>query len=137
MSESVQGAFILVARIFLMLLMIIFGWPKLIHFDATIAAMVHFNTPLPTLAAVIAVVVELGFGVLLILGLFTRPLALLTAIYVVGTAFIGHSYWKLTGAAVEGSEINFYKNISIVGGLLLLFVTGGGRYALDYKFGRK
>ena len=35
------------------------------------------------------------------------------------------------------NEINFYKNISIIGGLLLLIVTGAGRYSLDYRLSKK
>ena len=68
-------------------------------------------------------------------GVFTRPSALLMALYALGTALIGHPYWTMTGPEQLDAEINFYKNISIIGGLILLYVTGAGRYAVDAKFG--
>lgn len=46
------------------------------------------------------------------------------------TAFLGHRYWRLQGAARRENLLNFYKNVSIAGGLLLLAITGPGRYAL-------
>ena len=70
------------------------------------------------------------FGIALVLGAFTRPLALLFCLFTLGTAFLGHRYWKLEGAERHANMLNFYKNLSITGGLLLLAVTGPGRYAL-------
>jgi putative oxidoreductase len=58
---------------------------------------------------------------------------LLLALYTLGTAFIGHHYWTMTGTAQYANMINFYKNVSIMGGLLLLAATGPGRYSLDRK----
>ncbi len=65
--------------------------------------------------------------------LLNRPLALLLAVYTIATALIGHQYWALTGIEQFEAMINFYKNISIVGGLLLLALTGPGLYSIDRK----
>ena len=91
----------------------------------------RLGAPAPTLSAIIAVAAELGGGLLILIGFFTRPLALLLAVYTVATALIGHRYWTMTGMEQYGAMINFYKNISIIGGLLLLFVTGPGKYSID------
>ena len=64
-------------------------------------------------------------------GFSTRPIAVLLAIYIVVIGFIGHPYWSMSGTAEADAEISFYKNISIAGGLLLLYLTGGGKYSLD------
>jgi putative oxidoreductase len=124
---------ILAARIMLVALFVVFGWDKLIHFGTTVDAMAHRALPLPTAAAAIAVAAELPLCVLILLGAWTRPLALLLAVYTVATAFIGHSFWELEGPARYANTINFYKNWSIVGGFLLLYVTGPGRYSVDAK----
>ncbi len=89
--------------------------------------------PLPTLATLIAIVMEFFVGVLIILGVLTRPLALLLALYTLGTALIGHPYWTMTGTAHMEGMINFYKNISIIGGLIALYVAGAGKYSVDAK----
>ena len=57
------------------------------------------------------------------------------AVYTLATAFIGHHYWIMSGADQYANEINFYKNVSIMGGFLLLFITGAGKYSLDAAFG--
>jgi putative oxidoreductase len=123
----------LAGRILMMVLFVPFGWQKLIHFAATVAQMEHLNLPLPLLAAIIAVVMELPVGIAIALGVWTRPLAALLAIYTLATGFIGHPYWTMTGAARAANMINFYKNVSIMGGLLQLCATGPGRYSLDRR----
>jgi putative oxidoreductase len=137
MGDDSKDGVILLSRILLMILFIIFGWLKLTNFAGTVTAMEGYGTPMPYLAAIVSVVVEFVFGIALIVGLFTRPIAVIFAVYVLGTAIIGHSYWNMTGAEMMGNEINFYKNISIIGGLLLLAITGAGRYSLDNKFFNK
>jgi putative oxidoreductase len=87
----------------------------------------------PELSAVIAVVMEFVVGIALLVGFYTRPLALLLAVYTLGAAFIGHHYWNMTGAVQYDNMIHFYKNISIIGGLLLLCVTGAGKYSIDRR----
>ncbi|MHA7845700.1 DoxX family protein [Serratia sp. D1N4] len=134
MSESVKDGTILLSRILLMILFIILGWMKLTNFAATVTAMEGYGTPLPYVAAIISVMVEFVFGVAIVLGAFTRPLAIIYAIYVLGTALIGHPFWRMSGAEMLSNEIGFFKNISIIAGLLLLSVTGAGRFSLDHKW---
>jgi putative oxidoreductase len=124
---------LLAARVLLMVLFLLFGWQKLTGFSDTVAYMATTGVPLPTLFALVAVAMECVVGILLLVGFYTRPLALLLALYTIGTALIGHRYWTMTGIEEYGSMINFYKNVCIAGGLLLLVLTGPGRYSLDGK----
>lgn len=89
--------------------------------------------PMPDVAAVVAIGVELAVGIAIILGFLTRPLAIFMAIYTLAAAIIGHPYWMLSGAPQTGNMIHFYKNMGIIGGLILLYVTGAGRYSVDAK----
>jgi putative oxidoreductase len=84
----------------------------------------------------VAIAVEFFVSIAVVLGVRTRELALVLAIYTLATAFIGHHFWTMTGAERDANEINFYKNISIVGGFLLLCVTGAGKYSIDARFAR-
>lgn len=124
---------LLVARVMMMVLFVLFGWQKLVGFHDAVAYMASTGAPLPALAAVIAVVMELAVGLLLAAGFYTRPLALLLALYTLGTAAIGHRYWDMTGLAQYDNMIHFYKNVAIAGGLLLLALTGPGKYSLDRR----
>jgi putative oxidoreductase len=71
--------------------------------------------------------VALGVAV----GAFTRLSALLLLVYTLGTALIAHHYWTMTGANKIDSMESFYKNLSIMGGFLLLYITGAGKYSID------
>jgi putative oxidoreductase len=134
-AEKVWDSLLLVCRILLMLLFVIFGWEKLTGFPGTVGYFTQTGVPMPALAAVIAVVMEFFVGVAIILGLLTRPLAVILAIYTLGTALIGHHYWTMSGMARVENEINFFKNVSIIGGLFLLYLTGAGRYSIDARLG--
>lgn len=134
MNETLKDSTILLSRILLMMLFLVFGWMKLTNFGATVSAMEGYGTPLPYLAALISILVEFIFGIAIVVGFYTRPLAIIYAIYVLGTALIGHPFWRMSGLEMLGNEINFFKNISIIAGLLLLSVTGAGRFSLDYKW---
>lgn len=121
---------ILVARILLVLLFLIFGWGKITGFWPTVGYMAQTGLPLPWAAAIIAIIIEVFVSLALLFGYYTRPLALLMVAYTLVTALTGHHFWTMTGMAHYENEINFFKNVSIMGGFLLLYVTGPGRYAL-------
>ena len=130
-SNRSSDGVLLIARFMLVLLFLIFGWQKLTGFSGTEAYMASVGAPLPWLSTVIAIVVEFFIGIALLLGIAVRPLALLMVVYTLATALIGHRYWVLTGMDRFEAMINFYKNISIMGGFLLLYVTGAGKYSVD------
>ena len=130
LTSTGADVLILLARILLMVLFLITGWQKLTNFSVTVKYMASMHAPVPVVAAAIAVVMEFGVGIALVLGIYTRPLALLFCLFTLVTALMGHRYWQLEGAERHENMLNFYKNLSIMGGLLLLVVTGAGRYAL-------
>ncbi|WP_435952552.1 DoxX family protein [Dryocola sp. BD626] len=124
---------LLVARIALVLLFIIFGFPKMTGFSGTVQYMASVGAPLPMVSAIIAVLMEVVAAILIVLGFYTRPLAILFIFYTLGTAVIGHHYWNMSGDAVMPNMINFYKNVSIAGAFLLLAIVGPGSLSLDKR----
>jgi putative oxidoreductase len=133
--ERSRDAVILIARILLVLLFVVFGWSKLTNYSATVGDMANLGAPIPPIAALVAIVVEFFIALAVAFGAWTRPLALLLALYTLGTALIAHHFWTMDGDVRSENAINFYKNISIIGGFLLLYVTGGGRYSVDARLG--
>ena len=131
--EKYKDGLILTARILLVILYVKFGMGKVTSFAATADYMAAADLPAPQLMTAIAVAMELVVGLAIAVGYYTRPLALALAIYTLLAAVIGHPYWNMAGAMEHDSMINFYKNISIVGGLLLLIVAGPGRYSIDKR----
>ncbi len=133
-ADKIRDEAILAARLLLLALFLIFGWQKLTNFTGTVGYMTATGVPLPHIAAIVAIIVEVFVAAALVLGICTRPLALLMAVYTLATGFLAHHYWTMTGMARFENEINFYKNLSIIGGFLLLYVTGPGKYALRRLF---
>lgn len=131
MANDIADGVILAARLLLAPLFLIFGWRKLVDYSGTVGRMVQDGAPVPALSAVIAIFMELPVAFALAIGAFTRPSAALLALYTLGTALIAHRYWRVTGANKVDSMESFYKNLSVVGGFLLLYVTGGGKYSID------
>src|SRR5271163_3641752 len=131
MISGINDELILAARLLLATLFLIFGWRKLRNFSGTVSQMVHEGLRMPVLAAGVATFMELPVAFAVAVGAFTRPAALLMFFYTLGTALIGHRYWTVKGAGYVDSMDSFYKNLSIMGGFLLLVVTGPGKYSID------
>ena len=133
--NGINDELILAARLLLATLFLIFGWRKLRDFSGTVSQMAQLGVPTPVLAAGVAIFMELPVAFAVAVGAFTRPSALLMFLYTLGTALIGHRYWTMTGADYVDSMDSFYKNLSIMGGFLLLYITGAGKYSIDALFG--
>ena len=133
--ETVKNPLRLISRLLMMVLFINFGAQKLFDYSATVGYFVHQGVPLPYVATPIAIIMELGVGIAIALGLFVRPLAILLAIYTLATGLLGHPFWSMAGADQFEAEINFFKNVSIMSGLFLLYITGAGRFSLDQMLG--
>jgi putative oxidoreductase len=129
--NDINDELILAARLLLTTLFLIFGWRKLRDYSGTVSQMVQLGVPTPVLAAVVATFMELPVAFAVAVGAFTRPLSLLLFLYTLGTALIGHRYWTMAGADQGDSMDAFYKNLSIMGGFLLLYITGAGKYSID------
>jgi len=135
MITGINNELILAARVLLTALFLIFGWRKLKDFSGTVSQMVQLGVPMPTLAAGVATFMELPVAFAVALGAFTRPAALLMFLYTLGTARFGHRYWTMTGSERIDNMDGFYKNLGIMGGFLLLYTTGAGKYSIDALLG--
>ena len=133
--NGVNDELILAARLLLATLFLIFGWRKLRDYSGTVSQLVQLRAPMPALAAAVAIFMELPVAFAVAVGAFTRPSALLLILYTLGTALIAHRYWTITGADRVDSMDSFYKNLGIMGGFLLLYITGPGKYSIDALFG--
>ncbi len=131
MIDDINNEIILTARLLLATLFLIFGWRKLRDYSGTVSQMVELGAPMPVLAAIIAIFMELPVAFAVAVGAFARLCALLFVLYTLGTALIGHRYWTVTGADWVDSMDGFYKDLSIMGGFLLLYITGAGKYSID------
>jgi putative oxidoreductase len=121
----------LVARLFIGWLFLDFGWMKLINHEGTVRYLTGLHVPAPELMYYPSMFAELLIGVALIFGIATRYTALFTFVYLIIATAIAHRYWEVPTAAVAAQYANFCKNLAIMGGALLLYVHGPGRFSID------
>lgn len=124
-------------RILIALIFILSGIGKLGAPDATIADMMSHGVPLPHILVWGAVALELGGGLLLIAGLFTRWIALALFFYTGLLAVMFHAYWAAPAAQVHVQHGAFYEHLAMMGGMLFVVVFGAGGYSVDALLWRK
>jgi putative oxidoreductase len=131
MIRDSDDLLVLAARLLLATLFMVFGWRKLRDYSGTVSQMVQLGVPMPIAAAAVATFMELPVAFAVAVGAFARLSALLLFLYTLGTALIGHHYWTIKGPEKVDSMDGFFKNMSIMGGFLLLHITGAGKYSID------
>lgn len=123
----------LIGRVLVAAIFAYFGYLKLVGFHGTVGYFAKLGFPLPEVSAVLAIAFELGGGALLILGLKTRWVALALAVYTVVATLVAHRYWSYPPDQAFNQMSHFYKNVSLIGGLILLATFGPGPVALSRR----
>ena len=114
----------LIGRLGLAILFIIAGWGKISGYDGTQQYMEAMGVPGALLP--LTILLELGGGLAIAAGLYTRWVALALALFSFATALIFHADF---GDAMQATS--FWKNVAIAGGFLMLAVQGAGAWSLD------
>lgn len=131
MFNALQNPLSLVGRVLLALLFIPAGYGKMLGFAATTGYIASKGVPLPAVAAAIAVLVELGLGVLLLVGWQARFAALGIAFFTVVITFVFHPIFGVAAEVVQANSMSFWKNAAIAGGLLSVAAWGAGAWSVD------
>jgi putative oxidoreductase len=130
--QGTENTATLLGRVAMSLLFIHGGWGKLLAPAATQAMLASHHLPMVKYGWMLAVAVELGGGLALLFGLFTRPVGLVLAIWCVATALIAH-----TNLADRNQEIHLLKNMAMTGGFLYVAAFGAGAWSLDARWSRR
>jgi len=127
-TNNMQSALPLVGRVLLAILFILSGLFKLAEPAGTQGYIASAGVPAPLLAYLVAVVVELGGGVLLLVGYRVRLAATALAIFTVAAALLFHH-----AIGDQNQFIHFMKNLAITGGLLQVIAFGAGSFSVDQR----
>jgi len=136
-SESRRDVILLLGRIALGAIFVKSGLQKLMALSAFAASLASRGVPQSSVWAAIGATVEFVGGILIVTGLRTREASLLMVLFVIVATGISHRYWEFADAARRLQESQFFKNLSIIGGFVLLFATGSGRFGLDALLARR
>ena len=133
MSDALQNPLALAGRLLLALLFLPAGLTKIAGFAGTVGYIASKGLPLPAVGAVIAIGVEVLGGLALLVGFGTRVAALVLAVFTVAATVIFHAWWAVPAEAQMVQQLMFFKNIAVVGGLLVLAAHAAGGWSLDAK----
>ena len=133
MFASLQNPLSLVGRLLLALLFVPAGLSKIGAFAGTAGYIASKGLPLPEVGAALAIVVELVGGAALIAGWCTRWTALVLAVFTLVASYFFHAFWSVPADQVMVQQLMFFKNIAVVGGLLVLAAHGAGGWSVDAK----
>lgn len=133
MSTSIQNSLNFIGRLLLVALFLPAGISKLTGFAGTVGYIASVGLPLPAVGAVLALVVEIAGSVALLLGYQTRIAALVLAAFTLVASVFFHAYWSAPEAQAFVTQLLFFKNIAVVGGLLILAAQGAGAFSLDAR----
>jgi putative oxidoreductase len=132
-SQSAQDAFTFAARLLFVLLFLPAGIGKLTGFEGTVGYIASVGLPLPAAGAALALIVEIAGGVALLLGFQTRLAALVLAAFTLVASYFFHAFWAVPADQAFVTQLLFYKNVAVAGGLLALVASGAGGWSLDAR----
>lgn len=128
-----QNSFALVGRILLALMFVWSGFGKIGGFAGTAGYIGSVGLPMPQVLAALAIAVELGAGIALIIGFKARWAAGALAVFTVLAAVLFHNYWALPADKQMMQQISFMKNLAVTGGLLMVMAFGAGAWSVDRR----
>ena len=133
MNTPLQNTAALAGRILLALLFVISGFGKITGFAGTAGYMASKGMPMPEVLLVGAIVVELLGGLMLVAGFKARWAAAAIFAFLIPTTLVFHNPAGLTGQEAQNQMIQLMKNLSIMGGMLLVAAFGPGAWSVDRR----
>jgi putative oxidoreductase len=133
MNKTSLNALDLAGRLLLVALFLPAGIGKLTGFAGTVGYISSVGLPLPSVAAALAAVVEIGGALALLFGFGTRIAALALAGFTLVASFFFHAYWAVPADQAFVQQLMFFKNVAVTGGLLVLAAHGAGAWSVDAR----
>lgn len=131
--DTLKNAAPLLGRLFLAAIFLMSGVGKIGNWDGTSGYMASKGMPLVPLLLVAAIALEVLGGVSVVIGFKARIGALALIVFLVPTTLIFHGFWAYTGQELQQQMVHFLKNLSILGGLLLVATHGAGPISIDAR----
>ncbi len=123
----------LVGRLALAALFLPASLSKVTGFEGTVGYISSVGLPLASLAAVLAIVVEVGGGLALIAGYRVRIAALALAAFTLVATLAFHAFWSVPADQAFVQQLMFFKNLGVIGGLLGLASQASAGWTLDAR----
>ena len=122
---------LVVSRALLSAVFLVAGVRKILIWGPQVAYFTKLGFPAPEFFTVLAIVIELGAGLALLVGWKTRWAAWLLALFVLIAALMAHRFWQFDAAQQANQMNHFLKNLAIIGGLMFVAAFGPGPASVD------
>jgi len=130
-DNPLQNFSALAGRMLMALIFVLSGFSKITGFAGTAGYMAGKGLPMTEVLLVLTILVELGGGLMLILGYRARMAALAIFLFIIPVTLVFHNFWAVPAAEAQMQMTQFMKNLAIMGGMLYIAAFGAGRYSLD------
>ncbi len=127
-SSTFAAGAALAGRFLVALIFLLSGANKIAAADAMTGYIASIGLPFANVGLVLAIAVEIGGGLALLIGFRARFAATLLALFCVATAALFHAHF-----ADQNQFIHFFKNLAMAGGLLQVAAFGAGRFSFDAR----
>jgi putative oxidoreductase len=115
-------------RLLIAVIFLLAGFGKLMGYAGTVGYFGKLGIPFPEAVVALSILVELGGGILLVIGYRLVVVASVMAAFTFGAALIGHQFWNATDPTMHMQQMNnFLKNVAMVGGFLMVIVDARRR----------
>ena len=131
--SGTSDALSLIGRIFLAVIFVVSGFGKIAGFAGLVGAIASKGLPAAQVFAVATIVIEVGVALMLVAGWKARWAAFLLAGFTAIVTFFFHNFWAVPEAQRLMEQINFMKNLALVGGLMMVMAYGPGRLSIDKR----
>ncbi|EGL65688.1 DoxX family protein [Agrobacterium sp. ATCC 31749] len=128
MTAKINDVIILLARLSMSALFLQAGIGKLFEISGFAASLAAKGVPFAGLVVYLVILVEILGAAALIFGVRARETSMILLAFTCVATLLSHSFWLFPEEARPAQQGQFFKNLAIVGGLFLYFVTGPGRY---------
>ena len=132
MTQQIKSLYA-AARVLMSIVFIVAGVRKALAYAGTVTYFTGVGLPMPEIITPLVIALEIGGGLALALGFRTRAVAVVLALFTLASAFIGHRFWSVDPAQFGNQLNNFLKNLSMVGGFLLIIAFEKLRLRTDQR----
>ena len=133
LPAGATAAVAVIARVLLAAMFVLAGLSKFGSLEGTAGYIASGGLPFASLLAPLVALLEVVGGLALIVGFQARWAALALALFTLLATVLFHAYWAMPAEQQFVQQLMFMKNLSVVGGLLLVFVLGAGPLSVDAR----
>lgn len=129
--NTYQNTLNLIGRLLITALFLPAGISKLINFAGTVGYFTSLGITAPSFTTGVVIAVEILGSIAILLGFRTALASIGLAVFTLIASVIGHAYWAVPADQAFVAQLLFFKNIAVVGGLLVLASVGSGKFGID------